>query len=144
MVSTAWERIQNISWMTSLWIKLFVFSNVSVTEIYVTINKQIRIIPPSTELAALISYLSVSAGNHSPAGNVFRLTESVGHLDCSQRCQLKGIFQSVSLLGRSAYFLTCRGWSVVEITTVPTLSHNPTLQWNSSQHRRQFMVKVCS
>lgn len=29
-----------------LWIKLFVFSNVSVTKIYMTINKHIKIITP--------------------------------------------------------------------------------------------------
>ena len=77
-----------------LWIKLFVFSNVSVTKIYMTINKHIKIITPCTKLATLFSHLSVSAGNHSPAGNVFRLTEGVGHLARSQRCQLKGIFPS--------------------------------------------------
>lgn len=51
-----------------LWINfpLFVFSNVSITKIYVTRSRQIKIITASTQLATLFFHLSVSAnGNHS-------------------------------------------------------------------------------
>lgn len=51
-----------------LWINfpLFIFSNVSITKIYVTRSRQIKITTASTKLATLFSHLSVSAnGDHS-------------------------------------------------------------------------------
>ena len=82
-----------------LWINaflLFVFCNVAITKVYMTRNRGIKIITPSTKLATLFSHLSASAdGDHSysSAGNIFTLKEGVVHLDCSLVCELKGLFK---------------------------------------------------